>query len=129
MPVKKQAWLYFGFVLGTILASSAMAQAISDATSCAAARAIMEAPEPKNEDLVAIGDYVKSILYKLDNMSGTLGRPAPIAPMSEDERNNMVDLVMTRCAGKPMLMLQDVTTQVYADLRASKSETNVTPGK
>ena len=128
--MKKPGWLFIGLVLAVSMPpSGAMAQTINDATSCAAARAMMEAAQPKKEDLVAIGDFVKSVLYLMDNINATKGDSAIIAPMSEDARNNVVDLVMTRCAEQPLQMLRDTTVQVYADMKASRKATKADPAK
>jgi hypothetical protein len=126
----KQVWLCLAFVLGTSMQpSGAIAQIASDATSCAGARAIMEAPQPTKEDLIAIGDFVKSVLYLMDNINTTKGDPAIIGPMSEEARNDVVDLVMERCAKQPVEMLRDTTVQVYADLKASRKATGTDPAK
>ena len=97
-----QRWKVFRFALAaSMLAAGAHAQDVDDKTTCAAVRAVLDAPEPDKMQIRAIGKYVDQALSVIDQSYAENGDPAIIARMSDEGRNGTIAMVTAWCGNHP----------------------------
>jgi hypothetical protein len=121
------ARVVFLTLVTSVTSIGATAQTIDDRTTCAATRAILDAPQPDTRQMWAVVEYVASALSTIDHLYATKGGPEIIRRMSDEGRASTIAMVTMRCGDHPDETLQASAIAVYEGLRAMGQELGVDP--
>jgi hypothetical protein len=117
----------FVALVASVTSIGAIAQTIDDRTTCAAARAILDAPQPAPRQMWAVAEYVASALSTIDRLYATKGGPEIIGRMSDEGRASTIAMVTLRCGDHPNETLQTSAIAIYEGLRTMGRELGVDP--
>jgi len=100
---------------------------IDDHTTCATARAVMDAPQPDMQQVRAVTKYIESALSTIDHLYAAKGEPAIIARMSDEGRSKTIAVVTVRCGHHPEETIQTSAIAVYDGLKGLGQDLGIDP--
>lgn len=106
-------------ILGLLIATSAaLADDVSDRTTCTQVRAVMDADSPDRAKVRDIAMYVERTLSTLDGISIANGGAPLYGRMSKEGRANIVATVTATCDEHQSQTLRGRAADIYAGLVA-----------